>query len=75
MKRKVFSFLMLLGSISVFAQPWQTIIGNAVPPGAFMGTTNNQPLNFRTNNIQRITVNHLQFGMPLVPFSLPLLII
>jgi hypothetical protein len=56
MKTKNFTLLLLLGSTSVFAQPWQTVIGNAVPPGAFLGTTNNQPLNFRTNNIQRMTI-------------------
>ena len=31
----------------------------------------NFPINFSTNNFQRMTINHLAFGMPLVPFSAP----
>ncbi len=31
----------------------------------------NQPINVFTNNFQRLTINHLAFGMPLVPFSTP----
>ena len=57
MKTKFFTLLLLIGSTTIFAQPWQTTIGNAVPPGAFLGTTNNQPLNFRTNNVQRAHIN------------------
>lgn len=31
----------------------------------------NVPINFITNGFQRMTINHLAFGMPLVPFSAP----
>ena len=51
MKTKIFTLAMVLTSTYVFAQ-WQTF-GNAVLPGQFLGSTNNQPLNIRTNNIPR----------------------
>ena len=57
MKTRIFTLLFLLVSISVFAQgPWFTT-GNAIGPGNFLGTTNNQPLRFQTNGIQRIHIN------------------
>lgn len=55
MKTKTFTFLLLLGSTSVFAQPWLRT-GNIIAPTDYLGTNNNQPLNFRTNNVQRMTV-------------------
>jgi len=65
------TFALLIGvNYSAFCQNWQTT-GNIVTPGQFLGSQNNQPLNFRTNNVQRMTINHLAFGMPLVPFSAP----
>lgn len=59
MKTKFFTllFLLLLGSTSVFAQgPWFTL-GNTTGPGNYLGTNNNQPLNFRTNGTQRFHIN------------------
>ena len=38
------------------ANKWD-INGNTTTPGNFLGTVNNQPLNFRTNGIQRMKLN------------------
>jgi len=38
------------------ANKWD-ISGNTTTLGNFLGTLNNQPLNFRTNNTQRMTIN------------------
>ncbi len=57
MKRKFLTLAVLLGSTSVFAQgPWFTN-GNIITPANWLGSQNNQPLNFRTNNIQRMKIN------------------
>jgi hypothetical protein len=39
----------------LFSQTWFTG-GNTSAPGEFLGTINNQALNFRTNNTQRMTI-------------------
>lgn len=41
---------------SAFCQNWETG-GNNVTPGEYLGSQNNQPLLFRTNNIQRLYLN------------------
>lgn len=50
-----------ISSSSLLAQglnnKWD-INGNTTTPGNFHGTVNNQPLNFRTNNIQRMIINN-----------------
>jgi hypothetical protein len=56
MKKNFVTLLLTLGSTSLFAQgPWLTT-GNATAGGNFLGTVNAQPLNFRTNNTQRMTI-------------------
>lgn len=58
MKKNVITLLLTIGSTSLFAQgPWLTT-GNAIAPANFLGTVNAQPLNFRTNNIQRMTLQN-----------------
>lgn len=50
------ALLILILPLSLFAQSgakWATG-GNAVSPGDFLGTTNNQPLLFRTNGLQQM---------------------
>jgi trimeric autotransporter adhesin len=42
-------------SLQVSAQQWQTS-GNSTVPGDFLGTTNAQPLDFKTNNTPRATI-------------------
>lgn len=43
----------LLGSGSLYSQYWETV-GNLAFPNDFLGTTNNQALNFKTNNAFRM---------------------
>src|SRR5690554_3187896 len=43
----------LLGSGSLYSQYWETV-GNPAGSGDFLGTTNNQALNFKTNNAFRM---------------------
>lgn len=68
----VISFIVVFNSS--FAQNW-LVGGNTNPQlggnPPNIGTIGNNPLNFLTNNFQRMTINHLAFGMPLVPFSAP----
>ena len=40
---------------SLFAQKWD-VNGNSIGPTNFLGTINNQPLNFQTNGTQRMTI-------------------
>jgi len=49
----------LFTTISSFSQNNWTINGNGNTTGAtnFLGTTNNEPLNIKTNGIQRIRIN------------------
>jgi len=42
---------------SAFCQNWLTN-GNNVTAGQFLGSTNNQPLLFRTANVNRLKLNH-----------------
>ncbi len=84
-KSQLFKMQLLLFMLFVFsstqAQRWRLGGNSNLPaadditaPGANqLGSQAgfNVPINFITNGFQRITVNHLQFGMPLVPFSLP----
>jgi hypothetical protein len=77
MKKSKFTTLLLLAKLSfVFGQgggPTNNFIfGNFL---GWNGSNGTNPLFVRTNNIDRITVSQLGFGMPLVPFSLPPLII
>ncbi len=58
MKKLLSSILFTLVVISandLVAQDWNTG-GNNAPPGAVLGTNNNQPLRIRTNGIQRAIV-------------------
>lgn len=57
MKTKFMIFLLLLSSSAMFAQPWMTG-GNAAAPGDYLGTNNNQPLNFYTNGIGRMLIEN-----------------
>lgn len=54
MRTIIITIAMVLSSTYMFAQ-WQTF-GNAVVPGQFLGSTNNQFLDFRTNGINRMTI-------------------
>lgn len=52
------AFTLLMGvNFSAFCQTWD-VTGNVVAPGQFFGSTNNQSLLFRTNNVNRIKLNH-----------------
>lgn len=53
--------MLLFSAISIFSQNNWTINGNGNTIGStnFLGTTNNEPLNFRTNNTQRMNLREL----------------
>lgn len=58
MKKNFLTLLLTLGSTTLFAQlPWSTT-GNVTAGGNFLGTVNAQPINFRTNNTQRMTLQN-----------------
>ncbi|MBL7893798.1 MAG: hypothetical protein JNK50_00795 [Bacteroidia bacterium] len=56
--KKISTFLILIKSLAFFSQSgakWSTS-GNGIGIGEFIGTTTNFPLDFRTNNAQRMSL-------------------
>ncbi len=56
MKRIILSLGAVLLGTSAFSQYWNDN-GNIVASGQFLGSQNNQPLQIRTNNINRLKLN------------------
>jgi hypothetical protein len=51
--KKLLLSLILVSCSNLFAQPWQTMIGNTPNSFGYFGTTNAQPIRIKTNGIHR----------------------
>ena len=56
MKRNILLLTLCLCATMLYGQSYWSLSGNSASSSNFIGTTNSQPLTFKTNNITRMTL-------------------